>query len=55
LGCYFSYQATLGTLQNKVIKAVIGAMHTEHATPLYVELNALKLPDLFRHEIAKLV
>jgi len=27
----------------------------EHATPSYVELNVLKLPDLFRHEIAKLM
>jgi len=27
----------------------------EHATPSYVELNVLKLLNLFRHEIAKLI
>jgi len=30
-------------------------MYTEHTTPSYVELNVLKLPDLFRHEMAKLI
>jgi len=45
----------LGTLQNKAIKAVTGATYTEHATPSYVELNVLKLPDLFRYKIAKLI
>jgi len=43
----------LGTLQNKTNKAVTSAKYTEHATPSYVELNVLKLPDLFRYEIAK--
>jgi len=45
----------LGTLQNKAIKSVTFATYTEHATPSYVELNVLKFPDLFRHEIAKLI
>jgi len=31
------------------------AKYTEHATPSYVKLNFLKLTDLFRHEIAKLM
>jgi len=45
----------LGTLKIKAIKTVTGAKYTEHATHLYVELNVLKLPDLFRHEIAILI
>jgi len=45
----------LGTLQNKAVKAVTGAKYAEHATPSYVELNVLKLRDIFRHEIFKLM
>lgn len=54
-GTFKTYQNKLNTLQNKAVKIVTGANYYDHATPSYIDLNLLKLPDLYQHEIAKLM
>ena len=50
-----SNQSKLCTYQNKVVKIIGGGKFKDHATPYYHQLNILKLPDLYKHECAKLV
>ena len=50
-----SNQSKLCTYQNKAVKIIGGGKFKDHATPYYHQLNILKLPDLYKHECAKLV
>ena len=50
-----SNQSKLCTYQNKAVKIIGGGKFKDHATPYYHQFNILKLPDLYKHECAKLV
>ena len=50
-----SYLKKLCTDQNKAVKLIGGEKFKDHATPYYRQLNISKLPDLYKHECAKLV
>jgi len=52
---YQSQLQKLITLQNKAIKLIGGGCPREKVTPLYSQLKVLKLPDLFKLEVGKLV
>ena len=50
-----TYLKEITTLQNKEIKFIEGAKFYERVTPFYNNLKILKLADLFKFEIGKLV
>ena len=50
-----SYIEKLNILQNKAVKLIGGGNYLDRATPYYSKLNILKLPDLYKLEIAKFV
>ena len=52
---YRTYQARLGGLQNRAVKLIGGGNFRDSPNLFYSKLNILKLPDLFKHETAKLV
>ena len=55
-GCtHKSYLSKLQTLQNKAVKIIGGGKHMDHATLFYSKLKILKIPELYKHEGAKLV
>ena len=55
-GCtHKSYLSKLQTLQNKAVKIIGGGKYMDHATPFYSKLKILKIPELYKHEVAKLV
>jgi len=45
----------LNTIHNKIIKTISWSSHRCHVTPLYSQLNLLKLEDIHQLEIAKLM
>ena len=52
-GCtHKSYLSKLQTLQNKAVKIIGGGKYMDHATPFY---SKLKIPELCKHEVAKLL
>ena len=50
-----SYIEKLNILQNKAVKLIGGGNYLDRATPYHSKLNILKLPDLYKLEIAKFV
>ena len=50
-----SYIEKLNILQNKAIKLIGGGNYLDGASPYYSKLNILKLPELYKLEIAKFV
>jgi len=52
---YQSQLQKLITLQNKAIKLIGGGYPRKKVTPFYSQLKVLKLPDLFKLEVGKLV
>ena len=50
-----SYLSKLQTFQNKAVKIIGGGKYMDNATPFYYKLKILKIPDFYRHEVAKLV
>ena len=50
-----SYLSKLQSLQNKAVKIICGGKYMDHATPFYSKLKLLKIPELNKHEVAKLV
>ena len=55
-GCtHKSYLSKLQTLQNKAVKIIGGGKYMDHATPFYSKLKILKIPELYKHEVAKLI
>ena len=52
---YKTYQARLGALQNRSVKLIGGGNFRDSPNLFYSKLYILKLPDLFKHETAKLV
>ena len=50
-----SYIEKLNILQNKAVKLIGGGNYLDRATPYYSKLNILKLPDLYKLEVAKFV
>ena len=49
------YLSKLQTLQNKAVKIISGGKYMDHATPFYSKLKILKIPESYKHEVAKLV
>ena len=41
--------------QNKALKIVAGGQRHDHVTPFYHRLQILKLKDLYKYEVAKLM
>ena len=52
---YPTYMSKLCILQNKAIKPIYDGKKSDHVTPYYSKLNILKLQDLYKHEVAKIV
>ena len=52
---YITYLARLGALQNRAVKLIGDGNLRGSPNLIYSKLNILKLPDLFKHETAKLV
>ena len=52
---FSTYMSKLESLQNKAVKIIGGGTTRESPTPLYGQLKILKLSDLYKFEIAKLV
>ena len=52
---YKSKLKKLLSLQNKVVKLIGGGLLRDKATPFYSQLGILKLTDLFKLEVGKLV
>ena len=50
-----TYMSKLESLQNKAVKIIGGGTTRESPTPFYGQLKNLKLTDLYKFEIAKLV
>ena len=50
-----TYMSKLESLQNKAVKIIGGGTTRESPTPFYGKLKILKLTDLYKFEIAKLV
>ena len=52
-GCtHKSYLSKLQTLQNKAVKIIGGGKYMDHATPFYSKLKILKIPELYKYEVA---
>ena len=55
-GCtHKSCLSKLQALQNKAVKIIGGGKYMDHATLFYSKLKILKIPELYKHEVAKLV
>ena len=52
---YHSYLKKLRILQNKAVKFIGGDLFQDRITPLYAQSNILKLPNLYKLEVSKLV
>lgn len=52
---FSSYLNKLNTLQNKAVKTIDGGSYLDHATPCYSHLKILKISELFKLEVAKLI
>ena len=52
---YPTYLMRISTLQNKVVKLVRGGAFQDRATPFYYKLNILKLTNLYKIEVSKLM
>ena len=50
-----TYLDRLAALQNKAIRVIGGCNYNDSATPLYLEFEVLKLAELYKLEVAKLV
>ena len=50
-----TYLNRLAALQNKAIKVIGGCNYNDSATPLYLEFEVLKLVELYKLEVAKLI
>jgi len=50
-----TYLKRLSTLQNRAVKIIAGVYWRDNATPYFATLNILKLEDIYKHEIAKLM
>ena len=50
-----TYLGKLSVLQNKALRIIAGGNWLNNATQYYAKLNALKLDDLCKFEIAKLM
>ena len=51
-----TYLNRLAALQNKAIRVIVGCnYYNDSATPLYLEFEVLKLVELYKLEVAKLV
>ena len=50
-----TYMSKLESLQNKAVKIIGGSTTRKSPTPFYCQLKILKLTDLYKFEIAKLV
>ena len=50
-----TYLRKLSILQNKAVKLIGDGNYSEKATPFYIKLKILKIPELFKLEVAKLV
>ena len=50
-----TYLGKLSILQNKVLKIIAGGNWLDNATQYYAKLNVLKLDDLYKFEISKLM
>ena len=54
-GTFKSYLSRIASLQNKAVKIISGANYQESANPYYKDLNILKVTDLYKLEVAKLM
>ena len=54
-GTFKTYLSKLSTLQNKSVKILTGANYFDHATPSFKNLKILKLADLYKLEVAKIM
>jgi len=52
---YPSYLKKINTLQNKAVKHIGGGKYYDRAKPFYSEFYILKLPDLYKLEVSKLI
>ena len=52
---YPIFMSKLCVLQNKAIKLICDGKKSDHVTSYYSKLNILKLQDLYKHEVAKIV
>ena len=52
---YNNHLKRLIILQNKAFKIVAGGQRQNHAIPFYYRLQILKLKDLYKYEVAKLM
>ena len=50
-----TYLGKLSVLQNKALRIVAGGNWSDNATQCYAKLNVLKLNDLYKFEIARLM
>ena len=50
-----TYLNRLAALQNKAIRVIGGCNYNDSVTPLYLEFEILKLAELYKLEVAKLV
>ena len=50
-----TYLNRLAALQNKAIRVIGGCKYNDSATPLYLEFEVLKLAELYKLEVAKLI
>ena len=50
-----SYLLKLQTLQTKAVKITGDGKSKDHATPFHFKLKILKIPESYKHEVAKLV
>ena len=52
---YPTYLQKLKSLQNRAIRAVVGAHFRDSVNPYYSRLKILQIDDLFKYEVAKFV
>ena len=52
---YPTYMSKICILQNKATTFIGNGKRSDHVTPYYSKLNILKLRDLYKHEVAKIV
>ena len=52
---YPTYLQKLKSLQNRAVRAVVGAQFRDSVSPYYSQLKILQIDDLFEFEVAKFV
>ena len=52
---YPTYLQKLKSLQNRAIRAIVGAHFRDSVNPYYSQLKTLQIDDLFKFEVAKFV